>query len=581
MRLGFRGRLFVVSLCLVTVVGVAAGIALQVSLRKWLEARLEATLLAQARMVREALTADAAPTTVDAADPLIDRLGVAAGVRITYIDANGRVLGDSSVSAARVPRLEDHGSRPEILAAIATGRGVSRRHSNTLQTDFLYVAVPVNPGVVRVSMPLEQVDEALGRVRVFIVVAGLVGLAVAVLISFFASHLMSRRLRRMVGHARSLVGGDGARLDVASSDEFGRLAGSLNRMAEELEVSLATLARERGRFETVLDSMSEAVLALDADRRVTLVNVAATELLELSEGVTGALLDEVVAIPELSALASGAQREGSEEFAIGAHEMMDKRVVLARARPIAATGGTVIVMLDVTEIRRLERIRRDFVGNVSHELRTPVSIIRANAETLLDGGLEDPNRARSFVEALYRNADRLTRIITDLLELSRIEAGRYELDLRPLDILAAARRAVEAIHERAQARQIEVTVADGEALIANADKKAFDQVLNNLLENAVKYTQDGGHVVVRATATPTTIRIAVEDDGPGIAPKYRERIFERFYRIDKGRSRETGGTGLGLAIVKHYVESMRGQVGVKSREPNGSVFWFEVPRRRS
>lgn len=581
MRLGFRGRLFVVSLCLVSAVGLVAGLWLESVLRDWLETRLEATLVSQARTIREVFDASSTPYTIEAADPFIDRLGEAAGVRITLIAPDGHVLGDSSVPTDEIASLENHGKRPEIVASRELGRGVSRRFSRTLETAFLYVAVPVGEGSLRVSMPLEQVDQAIASMRFLIFLAGLVGLAVAVIISFFASNLMSRRLRRMVGHARALVRGDAARLDVASTDEFGRLAGSINRMAEELESTLATLARERGRFETVLDSMSDAVLAIDGERRITLVNTAARALLTLEGDVTGKLLAEVAEIEALNELVARAPSSAdSEEFSMGSYDAKDKRTVLARARPLTATGGTVILMLDVTEMRRLERIRRDFVANVSHELKTPVSVVRANAETLLDGGLEDAKRSRSFVEAIYRNAERLSRIITDLLELSRIEAGRYEMDLRAIDVRSAAKKAVEAVRERAVREGIEVTLVDGEETIGRVDQKALDQVLNNLLENAVKYTESGGHVQVRTVMQDDRVRITVEDDGPGIAPKYRTRIFERFYRIDKGRSRATGGTGLGLSIVKHYVESMRGSIGVDAREPRGSIFWVEVPSAR-
>ncbi|MEQ9504575.1 MAG: ATP-binding protein [Deltaproteobacteria bacterium] len=581
MRLGFRGRLFVVSLCLVSLVGLVAGLWLESVLRDWLETRLEATLVSQARTVREAIEAAATPYTIDAAEPLVDRIGEAAGVRVTLIAPDGQVLADSSVPTAEIARLENHGRRPEVVAAQKLGRGVSRRFSRTLETHFLYVAIPVGEGTLRVSMPLEQVDSAIANMRFLIFLAGLVGLAVAVLISFFASNLMSRRLRRMVGHARALVRGDAARLDVASTDEFGRLAGSINRMAEELEATLATLARERGRFETVLDSMSDAVLALDGEQRITLTNTAAKQLLKLESDVTGQRLADVVAIDALNQLVAREPSSGdSEEFSMGSYDAKDKRTVLARARPLTATGGTVVLMLDVTEMRRLERIRRDFVANVSHELKTPVSVVRANAETLLDGGLEDGKRARSFVDAIYRNAERLSRIITDLLELSRIEAGRYDLDLRVVDVRGAAHKAVDAIRERAERAGIEVTLIEGEEAIARVDQKALTQVLNNLLENAVKYTESGGHVQVRTVVADENVRITVEDDGPGIAPKYRTRIFERFYRIDKGRSRATGGTGLGLSIVKHYVESMRGSIGVDAREPNGSIFWVELPSAR-
>lgn len=575
MQLGVRGRLFLVSLTLMSIVGFASALYLEYGLRSWLQNQLESSMYSQALTVREALgSADTA--TTDRADPIADRLGKAAGVRLTLIDGDGKVLGDSEVPTDRIAALENHGSRPEVIAAKKNGRGVAHRYSTTLEVEHMYVAVAMGDRVVRVARPVPEIDATIGRLHFLMGVAGAVGLMLSVIMSFLASHLMSRTLRRMVQHARGLVRGDGSRLDVPSTDEIGRLAGSINRMADELEGTLATLARERGRFETVLDSMSEALLAVDADRRITLINVAARKLLELDGDVVDKSIDDVAEIPnEVGELVTGEQSQpDSIEFTL---DDGTKRTALARARPLTATGGRVIVMLDVTEMRRLERIRRDFVANVSHELRTPTSIILANAETLLDGGLEDPKRAPSFVEAIHRNSKRLSAIIADLLELSRIEAGKYQLDMRPMAIRQATLKAADAVTERAKTRNVEVKVDDFEEADVTADRKALSQVLNNLLENAVKYSEEGGHVVVRAKEVAGRVRIEVADDGPGIPEKYRERVFERFYRIDKGRSRDTGGTGLGLAIVKHYVESMRGKVGVDPNEPTGSCFWFELP----
>jgi two-component system phosphate regulon sensor histidine kinase PhoR len=254
----------------------------------------------------------------------------------------------------------------------------------------------------------------------------------------------------------------------------------------------------------------------------------------------------------------------------------NKRNILARATP-QADGGVVVVMHDVTEIRRLETIRRDFVANVSHELRTPVSIIRANAETLLNGALERPDQARRFVDALLRHADRLGRLISDLLDISRIEAGKYPIEPRSLKLAPVVRRIFESVDVRAQTKQMTLSMKIDDDLVLVADAKALEQVLLNLVENAIKYTPERGNIEVHARREGDCVRIEIMDDGPGIDPIHRPRIFERFYRVDPGRSREMGGTGLGLAIVKHLVEAMRGRVGVDGRTPSGSVFWVVMP----
>jgi two-component system phosphate regulon sensor histidine kinase PhoR len=253
------------------------------------------------------------------------------------------------------------------------------------------------------------------------------------------------------------------------------------------------------------------------------------------------------------------------------------RRVQARAT-VQSDGGTVIVVHDVTEVRRLERVRRDFVANVSHELRTPISVIRANTETLLEGALDDPARARQFVDALFRHADRLGRLVSDLLDISRIEAGRYRLDLGSASVSEAAERVLDTLQTEADQKRVELTVDVSPDIRITADAKALEHVLMNLVGNAIKYTPEGGHVDVKAEPKGDDVRVEVLDDGPGIDPAHRERIFERFYRVDPGRSRDMGGTGLGLSIAKHLVEAMEGEVGVDPRSPHGSVFWFRLAR---
>ncbi|MBC7792748.1 MAG: hypothetical protein H7Z43_03490, partial [Clostridia bacterium] len=312
-----------------------------------------------------------------------------------------------------------------------------------------------------------------------------------------------------------------------------------------------------------------------ADERITLVNTAALGLLRLASPPIGRTLVEIVRAPALIELASGARAATTSgtEFELRGPK---PRRLMARATPLKNTGGLVIVLHDVTDLRRLETIRSDFVANVSHELRTPVSVIRANVETLLDGAMDDAEQARRFLEALSRSAERLSQLVADLLDISRIEAGAYQLEMSAVPVLPAMQRAVESITLAAQHKNLTV-LADGDPHItALADARALDQVLMNLVDNAVKYTQQGGTIRVRAKTIEEGVRIEVCDDGPGIEPRHRARVFERFYRVDEGRSRAMGGTGLGLAIVKHLMEAMRGQVGVDGGSPRGSIFWVEL-----
>jgi two-component system phosphate regulon sensor histidine kinase PhoR len=372
-------------------------------------------------------------------------------------------------------------------------------------------------------------------------------------------------------------------LPVSSNDELGRLAGSFNELVGELHLALQSLASERDRLETILGGMTEALLALDHENRVTHANRAALQLLELADSPVGQLLIEVVRVPALAELMDRVRQERGapveSELAVP-----PSRRVLARAVSVKSTGGIILVMLDITEMRRLEKVRRDFVANVSHELRTPVSVIQANAETLLDGALTHPTRGPEFLGAILRNAQRLARLVSDLLDLSRIESGHFTLEIQPTRVASAVQRAVESIRGLASRKRLTVETAISAELEVMADSQAFDQVLTNLIVNAVKYTPEDGHVEIRARrGTPSaqggepTIVIDVCDDGSGIEPRHRLRIFERFYRVDPGRSRDMGGTGLGLSIVKHLVGAMRGEVGVTDNPTGGSVFRVVLP----
>jgi two-component system phosphate regulon sensor histidine kinase PhoR len=368
------------------------------------------------------------------------------------------------------------------------------------------------------------------------------------------------------------------RLPVVGTDEFGGLAGSFNRVSEELEQTVRELARERDLFETVIHSMDEAVVAVDKKRRIHTVNRSATELLGISPAVRGQLLLEAVRIPALSELLDHALRGESRTVDIRLESEGSVRQLMVRATPQGESGGAVLVMHDATEIRRLETVRRDFVANVSHELRTPVSIIQANTETLLLGAIDEPAQARRFLDAIRRNAERLGQLISDLLDISRIEAGKYAIEMRPLSLSSVARSVSKSVSESCRRRGVKLEILVDPNLRVRADAGALEQVLVNLVENAVKYGPESGIVELAAVEQGAAVRIEVRDEGPGIAPTHRRRVFERFYRVDPGRSRNMGGTGLGLAIVKNLTDAMGGDVGVDPREPQGSCFWVRLSK---
>ena len=587
MALGVRAKFLIVTILIVAAVDLAAGVYLQWKLRAAQEQRIEDELSRQARAARDlldlGLANDTLEWTAESLDPIADRLGRSFEDRVTIIAADGSVLGDSQVSVTDLYEVDDHSTRPEVLSAGVDRCGLSRRYSTTVDTDMLYCAIEFTSGerqgFIRVSTPLAAVDSAVAQLRVILAFGGLISLGLAVGAGALASRAMYGRVRALMEAARAMAEGNkDLRLPIASTDEFGGLAGSLNRVAEELERTVKALAAERDLFEAVIQSMDEAVLAVDGQRRIIAVNRSARELLEIETEIRGRLLLEAIRIPELSDALDHALRGESRSIDLELESAGSLRHLMVRATPQGESGGAVLVMHDVTEIRRLETVRRDFVANVSHELRTPVSIIQANTETLLSGALDEPAQARRFLDAVRRNAERLGQLISDLLDISRIEAGKYKIEMRSLSVASVARSVSKSVAEACRRRSVLFEVQVPAELRVRADPGALEQVLVNLIENAVKYGPEGGCVELVALEQGAMVRIEVRDEGPGIAPDHRRRVFERFYRVDPGRSRHMGGTGLGLAIVKNLTEAMGGDVGVDPRQPHGSVFWVRLKR---
>ena len=582
-KLGLRARLFLLSLSLTSIVLLAGGAYLERAFRAELEGRIETELVQTCRTARIAV--ELLPTTAPPAEVqrLAMRLGASSGARVTVVDANGTVLGDSGVGSERVPQLEWHGGRPEIVAAHGAGLGVVRRHSDTIGMDMLYVAMPFEHesmrGTVRMSLPMQSVEAAVGQVRVATTMAMLLALGFSLLISLVSAQYVTRTVRDLFAVARALVRVEpNHREQSPTGDDLGGLAGSINEMAQAFGETVGTLARERDRFGAVLEGMGEAVVALDGQGAITLCNRSALEILGWKEAPLGKALLEAIREPALHDLATFAEDSPTDPHEVEV-ATRDGRSLLARAARLSSPeGGVVLVIRDITALRRLENVRRDFVANVSHELRTPVSTIRATAETLLAGALDDPKHAQRFLGALVRNAERLSHIIADLLDLSRIEAGELAIDLQPVSVATAVHRAVEVVEPTARDKNVTLALDVESGSTVVADEKALDQVILNLLDNAVKYTPDGGHVLVRLRRIDdNALRVEVADDGPGVSEQHRGRIFERFYRVDAGRSRELGGTGLGLSIVRHLMEAMRGEVGFEPNTPRGSTFWFQLP----
>ncbi|MDB4989552.1 MAG: multi-sensor signal transduction histidine kinase [Myxococcaceae bacterium] len=580
-RLGIRGKLFAISLGLIGLAALTSGVLVETVMRTLLVERVGEELTRVAAVAAQTLALVERPLLQGSEQPLVQRLGQAAHARVTVLAADGRVLGDSALTLAELAHTQSHADRPEVQRALASGRGTASRFSETMNAQMMYVAVPFKRleqrGLVRIAMSLQDVDALISHMRWLITGAVLIGLAIAAGMGGIASYLASRSLMQLVTRARALASGArGERISLPDSDELGGLAGSFNHMADELDRTMRALGHERDRVHAILESLTDAVLALDGKAGISEMNGAALALLHVERVPSGTPLIDVIRVPALLEIVSSAQR-GETAHAEFFWPGPPRRTLLATAAPQRDNATSVLVLRDVTELRRLETMRRDFVANASHELRTPVSIISANVETLLGGALSDPQRAEEFLNAVQRNAERLSRLVTELLDLSRIEADSHELDLKPMTAEAAVGAVIDLLETRAHDRGLELDLAVEDDLEFIGEARSFEQVLVNLVDNAIKYTPRGGTVGIEIRRDADHALFEVWDTGPGVPETHRARLFERFYRVDPGRSRDMGGTGLGLSIVKHLVEAMRGSVGMKPRRDRGSIFWVRLP----
>lgn len=527
-----------------------------------------------------------APSKTDDSNGLRDwtELMSAGGARVTVITSSGLVLADSQADPAE---MENHANRPEIRDAFARGEGRSIRHSKTLDRDLLYLAirqdVPTGPPVVlRFAMPLQQIDAELKEVRSRLWGASLVILLIAGGVSLLVSRSFSGRVERLKVFSRRVADGDFRPQRVEKRrDALDELAEALNENAGRLDRTIRSLTGERNLSAAILGSMVEGVAVISADERLAFANQAFSQILGLAgNAIEGRTAVEAIRQTDLLT----AIRE-----VLAGCDTVHCEVTMGTVRPrsFAATASAVrsanaasavLVLYDISELRRLERVRRDFVANISHEFKTPLTAIQGFAETLLGGALDDPENRGRFLEIILGHARRLARLTDDLLKLSQIEAERMELDFRPVPVSELVSACLDTARFRAGQKNLSLGVeCPSDLPMVHGDRGRLSEVLQNLLDNAIQYTPDGGRITVRARAEDRRIVFNVSDTGIGIPRTDQERIFERFYRVDAARSCEVGGTGLGLSIAKHIVEAHGGRIWVESAVGQGFDFYFSVP----
>ena len=564
---------------------IAGGVYAEAILQEPLHQSFSNSLDAKTRLARLYLHQNLKDRPDSVLPSSVQTLAHALDVRVTVFSETGDVLADSWSEQTGKSTIDSIAQRPEFVDALKTGSETLRRYSITMRRDVYMSATTLQlsedtRGVLRLASDTDDLEASLTKVRIYIWLSGLIALFAALLYVVIASKHLNRNLKRFIEYARNIASGrKPGRLGFEEPGEFGALASNINRLASDFEEVVEKLALERDRFRGVLEGMEEGVLAIDSDGHISAVNSAALSILGVFESPIGKTPMETIRLPVLHELIEKVRDDDTIviEFELGESK---QRQILARAAWEGIGVGTVIVFHDVTQLRQLERMRRDFIANVSHELRTPVSIILASAETLESGIIENPNKhVVRFLDAIHRNADRMGRLINDLLDISRIESGRYELEVSTVDLRTLIERVLRGVETKVAEHESELHFEILDSLNVEADPKALDQIFVNLIHNATKYTPKGSLIrIYEAKASRSNrVRICVEDNGPGIPDKYRPRLFERFYRVDKGRSRDAGGTGLGLAIVKHLVQAMAGDVGCDAAEPNGSIFWIEIP----
>jgi two-component system, OmpR family, phosphate regulon sensor histidine kinase PhoR len=577
-----------------TAIGMAVmGLYVTRALEASLKVYLTASMARDAQLFHDAIVPYVTRgTPVGAAQELAHKYGTMLGpeARVTVIAVDGTVVGDSGSDVGEIRRLSNQGDWPEVRAALAGSVGNDLRRAQHGHDEMLYVAIPLVDaaqvrGVLRIALPLTAVSQAATSVHQTVALGALLAFAVVLAVGLFLSRRVTRPVTEMQSIAHRMAEGDFAqRVPISGTGEIAELGRTLNLMAERLSDKIRDLEGERTKVAAILDSMVEGVIAIDQRGRIVSMNHAARRIFELSrEPVEGRPLLEIVRHKEILDLAAGGKRldvEGARRHEIEIGPPVDRILdVHASAIALAPSGqGILLVLHDVTELRRLERVRTEFVANVSHELRTPLTSIRGYIETLLDGALEEPANAHRFLEIAHTHAERLSRLVDDLLQLSDIETGKLVLEPRLLSLHEVAAEVVDFFEKQAAQKGLSLVNNVPHDIRLQADWDRLTQIFVNLVHNAVKFTPEGGGITLGAEhAAHGFVQVWIVDTGIGIPSIDLPRITERFYRVDKARSRELGGTGLGLAIVKHLVQAHGGELWLESELGKGTTVNFSLP----
>lgn len=587
--MGIRYRLFLI---VFLSLGVSTSIAYFIAERditNTFEEQIVYQLEKQARLLVENIDEIDSIKTAGEADSLADRLGNASESRVSLILNNGKVIGDSDVPLNLIPSLDNHISRTEVADALSKGTGWSSRYSSTTGEQLLYFAIldknEVNPNIVRIAVPYTYLDKVIGSLDLSILLISIAAFIVALLASTLASNYTYRNLSELENAILSLANAPTKRkalkaLPTERVDEFGNVARSISQISEKLKDQIKLIAKQRNQFGSVLDDLGEGIVVFNQSAKATYNNEQALTILNIDNAEN---LDiDKISIPAIENLYKTAskKKKADKEFEIGS-KMGDTKWVLGSINQSKSTNEFILVVHDITQLRKLDAMRRDFISNVSHELRTPVSVIMANSETLLNGALDNKEDAEMFSNAILHNAQRLSEMVSDLIDLSRIEYGELNLNFEKINLNQIISKSIDSLRALSSKKNIQFVYNKGDEFFVKADQLALERVLVNFIDNAIKYSPKNSNIVIKSIDRIDHIEINIIDSGDGIDDNDKELIFGRFFRTAQARASDATGSGLGLAIVKNLVGSLKGDVGLKNADTGGSNFWFTLPKAQN
>ena len=587
--MGIRYRLFLI---VFLSLGISTSIAYFIAERditNTFEEQIVYQLEKQARLLVENIDEIDSIKTAGEADSLADRLGNASESRVSLILNNGKVIGDSDVPLDLIPSLDNHISRTEVADALSKGTGWSSRYSSTTGEQLLYFAIldknEVNPNIVRIAVPYTYLDKVIGSLDLSILLISIAAFIVALLASTLASNYTYRNLSELENAILSLANAPTKRkalkaLPTERVDEFGNVARSISQISEKLKDQIKLIAKQRNQFGSVLDDLGEGIVVFNQSAKATYNNEQALTILNIDNAEN---LDiDKISIPAIENLYKTAskKKKADKEFEIGS-KMGDTKWVLGSINQSKSTNEFILVVHDITQLRKLDAMRRDFISNVSHELRTPVSVIMANSETLLNGALDNKKDAEMFSNAILHNAQRLSEMVSDLIDLSRIEYGELNLNFEKINLNQIISKSIDSLRALSSKKNIQFVIEKDDEFFVKADQLALERILVNFIDNAIKYSPINSNIVIKSIDRIDHIEINIIDSGDGIDDDDKELIFGRFFRTAQARASDATGSGLGLAIVKNLVSSLNGDVGLKNADTGGSNFWFTVPKAKN